>query len=325
VSLEELTGLFSAFANGGKFIKPHFLKGDTVNAEVSLVSPASAYMISEILSSITRPDLPNNFESSIHIPKIAWKTGTSYGRRDAWSVGYNANYTIGVWIGNFSGKGVPELSGADMATPLLFELFNTMDYNSNNHWFVPPADLDVRLVCAESGKVPEEFCEHQIIDEFIPKISSNERCSHMKKIFLSSDEKFSYCTSCIPLNGYKEKYFTSTAPELIAFYESEHIGYQKIPDHNPNCTRIFTEQAPQISSPVNNKEYIIEKNEGQLMLGCNAGGEVKTVYWYINDRLYKKSGVTESVFFQPQEGEIKISCSDDKGRNADIKIRVKYL
>jgi len=325
VSLEELTGLFSAFASGGKFVRPHYLAGDTSSVKVQIVSPASAYMVSEILTSITRPDLPNNFESSMHIPKIAWKTGTSYGRRDAWSIGYNANYTIGVWVGNFSGKGVPELNGADMATPLLFEVFNTIDYNSSNEWFAPPKDLDVRLVCSASGRIPEEYCEHQVIDEFIPKVSSTGRCVHMKKIFLSADEKFSYCTSCLPLNGYKEEYFPAFAPELISFYENEHVSYKRVPVHNPNCTRVFAEQAPQISSPVNNKEYIIEKNEGQLMLGCNTGGEVKTVYWYINDRLYKMSGAAENVFFQPQEGEIKISCSDDKGRNSDIKIRVKYL
>jgi penicillin-binding protein 1C len=325
VTLEELTGLFSAFASGGNYTRPHFLIADTSAVKVQLVSLASAYMISEILASVTRPDLPNNFESSMRIPKIAWKTGTSYGRRDAWSIGYNADYTIGVWVGNFSGVGVPELSGADMATPLLFEIFNSIDYNSRGNWFRQPDDVDVRLVCTESGKVPDAQCDKLVIDEFIPKVSSNEKCSHMKKFFLSADEKFSYCTSCLPPNGYKEKYYPDYAPEVISFYESEHIGYKKVPVHNPSCTRVFAEQSPQISSPVNNKEYIIEKNEGQLMLGCNTGGEVKTVYWYINDRLYKMSAATETVFFQPQEGEIKISCSDDKGRNSDIKIRVKYL
>ena len=325
VTLEELTGLFSAFASGGIFFKPHYTVEDSNAIKIQVVSPASAYMVSEILASISRPDLPNNFESSMRIPKIAWKTGTSYGRRDAWSIGYNANYTIGVWVGNFSGKGVPELSGADMATPLMFEIFNAIDYNAPRDWFKQPEDVDVRLVCSESGRVPEMYCAQQVIDEYIPKVSSTERCGHMKNIFLSADEKFSYCTSCLPLNGYKEKYFPAVAPELISFYENEHIGYKKVPAHNPECTRIFAEQSPQINSPVNNKEYIIEKDEGQLVLGCNTGSEVKTVYWYINDRLYKMSSATENVYFQPQEGEIKISCSDDKGRNSDIMIRVRYL
>ena len=70
--------------------------------------------------------MPNNFDYTYRLPKIAWKTGTSFGRRDAWSIGYNKKYTVGVWVGNFSGEGVPELSGAETATPLLFQLFNTI-------------------------------------------------------------------------------------------------------------------------------------------------------------------------------------------------------
>jgi len=325
VKLEELAGLFCSFANEGKFSRIHFLKDDTASVSTQLVSGESAYMIAEILSSISRPDLPNNFESSIRIPKIAWKTGTSYGRRDAWSIGYNPNYTIAVWVGNFSGEGVPELSGADRATPLLFGLFNSIEYNGGSAWFTPPAGLEMRLVCSQSGKLPDEFCDHTIIDEFIPKVSSIERCSHLKKVYLSADEKYAYCTSCMPATGYKEKYFPNLAPELIAFYESQHIGYKKIPPHNPGCTRVFADQAPKIISPVNNKEYIIEKNDGQLMLDCNTEGAVGIVYWYVNDRLYKSCPASEKVFFTPKEGEIKISCSDDKGRNSDIKIKVKYL
>ena len=64
----------------------------------------------------------------MNIPKIAWKTGTSYGRRDAWSIGFNNNFTVGVWCGNFDGKGVPDLNGADIATPLLLQLFNSINF-----------------------------------------------------------------------------------------------------------------------------------------------------------------------------------------------------
>ncbi|MBK7680741.1 MAG: hypothetical protein IPJ29_15335 [Chitinophagaceae bacterium] len=69
------------------------------------------------------------------MPKIAWKTGTSYGKKDAWSIGYNKNFTVGVWTGNFSGIGAADLSGANIATPLLFKIFNTIDYDSDEEWF----------------------------------------------------------------------------------------------------------------------------------------------------------------------------------------------
>ncbi|HVK46392.1 MAG TPA: penicillin-binding protein 1C, partial [Pseudobacter sp.] len=137
-NLQELTGLYTIFANDGKYIRPNYTKPDTTrNAAISrkILSPASTYMINETLSKVNRPDFPLNWQSTERMPKIAWKTGTSYGRRDAWSIGYNKNYTVGVWVGNFSALGIPELSGANVATPLLFRIFNTIDYDSDQEWF----------------------------------------------------------------------------------------------------------------------------------------------------------------------------------------------
>lgn len=326
VTLEELTNLYSTFAHEGNYSTLKWLNQDTSSHSTGLISPASAYMISEILATLSRPDLPNNYQSSMHIPKIAWKTGTSYGRRDAWSIGYNMNYTVGVWVGNFSGEGVPELTGADMATPLLFEIFNSLDYNSSNKWFRKPDDVDFRLVCPETGKVPDEFCQSQVIDYFIPKVSSAQKCTHLKLVSVSADEHFSYCTSCLPHDGYKIKTYPNPEPDLITYYETEHIAYEKIPPHNKNCSRIFSSKPPVITSPTDRKEYILEKGQDQqLMLSCNADNEVKTVYWYINDRFYKSGTSNEKIFFIPEAGLLKISCSDDKGRNTNIVIKVSNM
>ena len=326
VSLEELTDLYATFAHEGNFSELKYLNDDTSHHSIRLVSSAASFMISEILTTLTRPDLPNNYQSSMHVPKIAWKTGTSYGRKDAWSIGYNMDYTVGVWVGNFSGDGVPELTGADMATPLLFEIFNSLDYNSSNKWFKQPDDLDFRLVCSESGKVPDDFCTSQVIDYFIPKVSSAQKCKHMKNVYVSADESFSYCTSCLPHDGYKIKTCQNLDADLITYYETEHIAYDKIPPHNKNCSRVFKSKPPVITSPTNGKEYVIEKGQDQqLMLSCNADNEVKTIYWYINDRFYKSCSSTEKIFFIPETGALKISCSDDKGRNVDIAIKVSYL
>ncbi|MEI9942868.1 MAG: hypothetical protein WDN26_01475 [Chitinophagaceae bacterium] len=98
------------------------------------------------------------------MPKIAWKTGTSYGRRDAWSIGYKKNYTVGIWVGNFSGVGVADLSGSNVATPLLFKIFNTIDYDSDESWFTQPKDCDIRQVCSETGLVPSDHCTNIVTD-----------------------------------------------------------------------------------------------------------------------------------------------------------------
>ncbi|PVY38852.1 penicillin-binding protein 1C [Pontibacter virosus] len=327
VKLEELTLLYAAFANQGKYTPARWLQQDTMQQETQLLSPGSAYMVNQILTQLTRPDLPHNAHNSPNLPKIAWKTGTSYGRKDAWSIGYNKKYTVGVWVGNFSGEGVPELNGTDSATPLLFDIFNSIDYNSTTGWFQQPKGIGLRVVCAESGSPANSFCSNQVLDTFMPGISSTQRCSHLKRIAISGDNKYSYCTSCQPATGFVQQLYPNYAPELLTFYDSEKIPYQQIPAHNPNCSRIFKEHAPVITSPAAGMEYLLEQEENQqLMLHCNAHNEVKQVYWYINDKFLGATAANEKVFFEPQKaGRYKISCTDDQGRNTDSYITVKFL
>ena len=317
--------MFSCFANEGKFYHLKFLQQDTSAASVQIVSPSAAFMVSDILTQLTRPDLPNNYQSSMHVPKIAWKTGTSYGRRDAWSVGFNKKYTVAVWVGNFNGEGVPELTGADMATPLLFDIFNSIDYNSSAEWFLPPHELDFRLVCSESGLPPNEFCTDLVTDYFIPGVSDYKKCSHLIEVSVSPDENISYCTHCIPGAGYKKILYPNYDGALISYYNSEHIDFKHIPAHNSNCTRVFTNNPPRIISPVGNKEYLVQKGQNEeLQLSCNVSDEVSFVYWYVNDVFYQKAKAHDKIFFVPTEGQLKISCNDDKGRNSDEEITVKF-
>ncbi len=333
VTLEEMTRLYSSFANKGEVSDLRFQISDFgikkslfLNPKSEILSEESAYLITEILSQIKRPDLPNNFDYSYRLPKIAWKTGTSFGRRDAWSIGYNKKYTVGVWVGNFSGEGVPELSGAEMATPLLFQIFNTIDYNSSINWFTQPQAIKQRQVCAESGDLSNEFCSNKILDYNITGVSHSRKCMHLKKVFVNTSESMSYCTACLPLDGYKEKFYSNHAPELVAFYESKQIVYDRIPKHNPNCTRVFkqTSDAPTIVSPHDGSEYFIDKTDPQLMqLNCQVSSDVKEVYWYIDNQLVTKSAANKPIFFTPKAGRLKISCTDDKGRNSDIWISVK--
>ncbi len=322
-SLEELAALYAAFANGGIYRPPQYIN-DASTDSAQIISAQAAYMLSEILTQPTRPDLPYNAESSLRLPKIAWKTGTSYGRRDAWSIGFNKRYTIGVWLGNFIGTGTPDITGADAATPLLFAIFNSLEYAGSNEWFAPPKGLDFRYVCSETGHLPADFCHNLTMDYYIPGVSSNKHCEHRKKVFISPDSSVSYCGECLPENGYVKADYTNIPPELIAFCESERIACQKIPEHNPNCIRIFRDKPPAITSPVNEKTYIVERGEdSKIMLSCIANNDVKKVYWYINDRFLMSENSGKSVFFIPPLGDVKISCSDDKGRNSNIYIRVE--
>lgn len=325
-TLEELTALFSSFANNGNWISPSFTQNDSVHRRAMVLTPAANYMINETLSKINRPDFPLNWTATERMPKIAWKTGTSYGRRDAWSIGYNKNYTVGVWVGNFSGVGVADLSGASTATPLLFKIFNTIDYDSDQEWFTQPKDCEIRQVCSETGMVPAEECTNRVTDYFIPLISSTQTCNNRQEIMISADEKMSYCRGCAPAAGYKKKWFKVIDPDMQAWFEERKLVYDKIPPHNPDCELIFKGSAPVINSPVNGTEYLInKKNPEPLQLVCKTANDVSKVYWYIDNKFYKSCNVGEKQFFVPQEGTVKISCTDDKGRNRNIQITVRYV
>ncbi|HEV8285651.1 MAG TPA: penicillin-binding protein 1C [Chitinophagaceae bacterium] len=325
-TLEELTGLFSAFANEGVYVSPSYIQNDTILIKKKVISTAASYMITDILSRVNRPDFPLNWQATEHMPKIAWKTGTSYGRRDAWSIGYNKNYTVGVWVGNFSGIGVADLSGANVATPLLFKIFNTIDYDSDAEWFRPPADCEQRKVCGETGLIPTDHCSNVVMDYFIPMISSVKKCNNWQEITVSADEKISYCKNCVPETGFKKKWYKIIDPEMQAWFTENKMAYEKIPSHNPDCEKIFKEGAPDITSPASNTEYLINKKDREpLQLTCKTANDVSKVYWYINNKFYKASSAGEKQFFVPDEGPVKISCTDDKGRNKDIWITVRYV
>ncbi len=353
-TLEELTGMYSIFANEGKYFRPVYELGagaaggvnvgsraaggaasgaETAGnggacsaAGIQVLSPSATFMINETLSKVNRPDFPLNWESTMHLPKIAWKTGTSYGRRDAWSIGYNKRYTVGVWIGNFSALGIPELSGASVATPLLFTVFNTIDYDDDGSWFSLPADCGIRMVCSETGLPPVDWCTNLVSDYFIPLVSPTKKCDNMQEVFVSADEKISYCRTCLPESGYKKKLYKIIAPEMKAWLDDNRISYQHIPPHNPDCEKIFRDGAPAIVSPANGMEYLINKKDPEpLQLTCRVGNDVGKVYWYIDDKFYRSADAGNKQFFVPSEGPVKISCTDDKGRNRNVWIRVRYV
>ncbi|WP_426490454.1 penicillin-binding protein 1C [Hymenobacter sp. 102] len=352
-SLEELTGVYVTLANGGRYAPLRlasppgplsFREGEPrrrgsessgspslqerASGGEALLSESAAFLVTDILSQLTRPDLPLGAASSMRLPKVAWKTGTSYGRRDAWSIGYNRQYTIGVWVGNFSGQGSPALTGADVATPLLFDLFNALAYNAPNDWFVPPAALDFRLVCAESGRVPGENCPNQVIDYFLPNVSTGQRCQHVREVLVSGDGSYTYCRACAPAAGFRRELYPNLLPEVAAYKEAQGLPYRRLPPHNPQCQRVRggRELAPTITSPTANTEYVLNAREQQqLLLSCTTDNEVRQVHWYVNDQFLRTARATERVFFRPKPGPLKISCADDHGRNTDVLVTVTEL
>jgi penicillin-binding protein 1C len=323
-NLFELTRLFNSFTKKGRLYPLNFILNEENNEGVQIFSESSSYLIAKILSGINRSDIASLSNYS-KLPKFAWKTGTSYGKRDAWAIGFNPNYTIGVWMGNFSGVGSPNLSGGDIAVPLLFDLFSTIDYDSDVKWFNVPKKLYERNVCSESGFLPSQYCKNVIKDYAIKDKSHNKICNIHKPVYVNLDQSIQYCTGCLPSLGYKKVVYPVYNPELTVWLAQNKYEFQKPPKHNPYCNSKFAEGGPKILSPTEDYEYLVEENTGQeILLLAASDSRVQTHYWYVNDEFYKKCKPGERVFLNPVVKDLKITCLDDKGRDKSVKINVKY-
>jgi penicillin-binding protein 1C len=259
------------------------------------------------------------------IPRIAWKTGTSFGKRDAWAIGFNPHYTIGVWLGNFNGKGSPHLSGAETALPLLIELFNTIDYG-NNGWFEKPETLKQREVCSETGLIPSQFCTNITSDYYIENTSLNTICNLMREVIVNSDETIQYCFACCPDENFKKVIYPFYPPELTLWFQNMHIQYSHPPEHNPDCSAMSGMIGPKIISPTEDYEYYLE-DDGMQKIALQAASEGMNKYhiWYVNNNYLGKFLSGEKAFFKPKEGFNEITCIDDFGRHSSVKIKVKMF
>ncbi|MDD4052324.1 MAG: penicillin-binding protein 1C, partial [candidate division Zixibacteria bacterium] len=150
------------------------------------LTPEACYLVTELLTELKRPDLPASWEFTPDMPKVAWKTGTSYGRKDAWAIGYNPEYTVGVWAGNFSAEGSIAIVGAEIAAPLMLDIFSQLCIDGDKEWFRPPRTISSREVCAVSGRVAGDDCPERILEQYIPGVSPMEPCAVHRKILVDT-------------------------------------------------------------------------------------------------------------------------------------------
>ena len=142
VTLEDLVTLYGAFARDGTTVPPVWTKGQPTPTARRVLSAEAAWHLGDILRGVPPP--PN-------APRgLAYKTGTSYGHRDAWAIGYDSTHVVGVWLGRPDGTPVPGVFGADVAAPLLFAAFGAV----SPRFAPPPAPPVATLIAANAGLPP---------------------------------------------------------------------------------------------------------------------------------------------------------------------------
>lgn len=325
VTLEELTAAYASFPNGGCFSQPKYFI-DTTDVKFSRVfSNASAFMVTDILSNMDRPDMPNNFQSAMNLPAIAFKTGTSYGRRDAWCFGYTTEYTVGVWIGNVTNKGNADLVGSKSAAPLLIDILNSISHSNKKFILAMPDDINVRDVCVESGKLPNPNCKHIIEDYYSITHTLSQFCDVEKEYLISSDKRIHYCASCLENHNYKTVIYKDYPKELLNYWKKIGKTYKVVPPHNPLCERVFMDEGPKIISPTNGMIYLVVSDEQKITFQASSNVDVREHYWYLNNIYLGKFKVGEKIFKALPTGQYTVSCLDDKGRLSKVKFNINHL
>jgi penicillin-binding protein 1C len=282
-------------------------------------------MITTILSDLDRPDLPNNFESALNLPRVAFKTGTSYGRRDAWTLGYSSEYTMGVWIGNVTNAGNAELAGRKAATPLLIDIFNSITRDAKKSILAMPDDINTRDVCKESGKIPTERCTHLVEDLYSITHTLQYTCDVDNEYLISENGNYQYCSSCVPSNNYRSVIYQDYPAELITFWRQGGTRLRSAPPHNPNCARSFAGTGPHILYPSKETTYLLNSRTQKIPFQASSGMDVREHRWYLDNTYLGRKNPGDKFFLQLTAGTHAVSCADEKGRISTVRFEVTAL
>ena len=321
------------------------------NHSQRLFRKETSFIITEMLTASQLPantvKNPEAFESTMNLPKIAWKTGTSYGHRDAWCIGYSPKLTIGVWLGNFDGKGSPMLSGVDAATPVLFALFSALTGQDTHRWFTKPEHLKTREVCALTGAVPSPHCPTRKSDVYIPGLSPVAICTIHKRIYVDGDTGYSLCSHCRNLptaasqaevphdtthtapNSVETKIFEEWPAEAATWLAKNGFAVPVLPEHNPLCTGAIAGTAPVILSPTEDTVYYIRDGiplaHQKIQLSASTSNRTQQLFWFLDGELIFKGNAGEQYWLTPVKGEHVITCVDAEGRSASRPLHISVF
>ena len=326
VSLIELTNLYSTLAQQGLWQRYRLVESEPLAAPQRLFSAEAAFIVTDLLSQVKRPEMDNDLIPATNLPTIAWKTGTSYGRKDGWSIGYDRDWTIGVWVGNASGEGNPELVGAISAAPLLFEIFDALASSKNQKWFERPPEVWVRRVCALSGMIPGPNCPETKEEYFIHAVSPNRVCDFHQLYDIDDRTGYRLCSFCREGRAYASKLFIQWPHEVATWMQANHLRAEAIPPHLPACPHQGQTLAPKIVSPSPDDRFLlrpgIAPRDQQIALRASVDNRIKNIYWFLDGELFSKGPPAQTVFYLPVPGRHQLTCLDEEGNKSTLVFSV---
>jgi penicillin-binding protein 1C len=322
----ELAGLYAALAEGGGFAPLRFTALDLPRVPSPLFGRGPAYLTRQALSLKDRPDFPRRREVAGVPAEIHWKTGTSFGFRDAWAAGSGPEYTAVVWTGNVDHTPSAELVGSEAAGPLLFDVLEGVaDHAHRPAPQQPPDDLTYVEVCAYSGHIAGEACDHRIKVLAPLHAVPTAPCPYHHTYEVERETGRAITPACRrPDRDYDRKSFVMLPSAVTAWLVAHERAVPDAPVFADGC-------APDSDAP----PVMLTPGEGEVVtllpgmaaerqsVQLTASAHTPHVAWFVDGELIGTTDASERVFWTPTPGKHEIVVADDSGRKARRTLEVK--
>jgi penicillin-binding protein 1C len=313
--------------NSSTFHTPYILYqgGEMHTGEVpSTLSAASCYQTFEALLSVNRPQNELGWEDYSSSHKIAWKTGTSFGARDAWAIGVTPDYVVAVWVGNADGEGRPGISGVSAAAPILFDISDVLPYSA---WFpVPHDELVPVAICRESGHRMGQFCD-AADTLLIPKSGlRSQPCPYHKLVFLNSSGTHRVHAGCADEQKMKKESWFELPPVQEWYYAQNHPQYRTALSYDPQCVGTDAEQALDLIYPRSSGKVIIPRgidgSYSRAVLQATHRQPNAHLHWHLNNTYLGSTSGIHQLEIIPQMGKYTLTVVDDDGNYVTREIEI---
>ncbi|MBP5171166.1 MAG: penicillin-binding protein 1C [Bacteroidales bacterium] len=315
--LEELAACYAAMARRLN----HYGQAD-YEAGVPF-SAAACWFTVEAMRQLTRPEDRAGWQYYNSARPLAWKTGTSFGFRDAWAVGLNPRYVVAVWVGNADGEGRPDLTGIKAAAPLLFDLVELLP--ADNEWFQEPLEeLTYAEICPESGYKASACCPHREMQPIPAKGERTGICPYHRIVHLSADGRYQVRADCYPVSEMRHDSCFVLPPAMEWYYRKRHPEYRSLPPMMPGCEDDDRQQM-EIVSPKNLSEiYIPVDFDGQRKMVVFEAAHSQpgtTLYWHLDDCFLGSTRQLHQMGVAPEPGWHRLTLIDEQGRQLSLQLR----
>lgn len=288
-----------------------------------LLSSAAIWSTFNTLTDLKRPVEEGLWEFYASSKKIAWKTGTSFGFRDAWAVGVTPQFVVAVWVGNADGEGRPGLTGLNAAAPVLFDVFGLLPAGE---WFQPPYDEMVELaVCHESGYRAGPDCETVDTMEVPVNGVKVAVCPYHIKVHLNKEQTFQVNSSCYPVARMVEKEWFVLPPAMAWYYKKKNPHYRDLPPLAPEC-RHGSGKVMELIYPKETKQVFVPRNlDGTLSsLVFEVAHSVPgtAIFWHLDDAYLGETTRFHQMELRPAPGWHTLVLIDALGNILEKRFEV---